>query len=111
VVQTPLVSQVHAELKRDSRKSHSFAIADQKSTNGIYRRRQRLQSTTLRHNMKITLGPPELEEAVVLRYLDPPPWYVRGMQYTGLAIAGLSSLLVLAIGLEWQKFAVKPLPV
>jgi membrane peptidoglycan carboxypeptidase len=108
VIQTPLVSQIHAELTRTK---NTFAIADQDSTNGIYRRRQRLKSTTLRHKMKITLGPPELEAAVVLRYLSPRPWYLQAIQYAGFATAGLTGLLVLAIALEWQNFSVKPLPI
>ncbi len=112
VIQTPLVSQVHAQLLRDSTQKHPrFIIKDQNSTNGIYRRRLRLQSAPLRHNTVISLGPPELQAAVTLKYIDPPPWYVRGAQYTGMGVAGLVSLLILAIAIEWQKFDVKPLPV
>lgn len=109
VIQTPLVSQVHAEITRKN--SQGFVISDQDSTNGMYRRRQRLKSIALKHNMVITLGPPDLEAAVTLRYIDPPPWYVRALQFTGLGALGLSTLLILAIAVEWQKFSVKPLPI
>lgn len=110
VIQTPVVSQIHAEIIRKAPKN-IFEISDQDSTNGIYRRRQRLKSITLKHNMVITLGPPELEAAVTLRYIDPPPWYIRALQFTGLGILGVSCLLGLAIAIEWQKFKVKPLPI
>ncbi len=108
VIQTPLVSQVHAEIIRQKNK---FVISDQDSTNGIYRRRQRLKSIVLKHNMVISLGPPELEAAVTVRFIDPPPWYVKALRFTGLGILGLSTLLILAIAVEWQKFSVKPLPI
>ncbi len=108
VIQTPLVSQVHAEINRTP---HTFVISDLDSTNGIYRRRQRLKSIALKHNMTITLGPPELEAAVTLRYIDPPPWYLQALKYTGLGILGLTTLLIIAIAIEWQKFSVKPLPI
>ncbi|MFO0210822.1 MAG: FHA domain-containing protein, partial [Pseudanabaena sp.] len=71
VVQTPLVSQVHAQLVRDrTKKKAQFILQDQDSTNGIYRAKQRLNSVPLRHKMKITLGPPELAEAATIRYID-----------------------------------------
>jgi membrane peptidoglycan carboxypeptidase len=113
VVQTPLVSQVHAQLVRDSKQKKSqFVIQDQDSTNGIYRRRQRLKSSPLRHNMVISLGPPELEAAVTLRFVNPPPWYIRALQYTGIGIASAVTILVAAIAVEVSKVPdVRPLPV
>jgi membrane peptidoglycan carboxypeptidase len=113
VVSTPLVSQVHAEIVRDSSKVKGrFVIRDRDSTNGIYRGRQRLKSSPLRHKMEISLGPPELKDAATLRYLDPPPWYIRSLQYTGIGIASLVGLLVVAIAVEFQRVPdVRPLPV
>lgn len=113
VIQTPLVSQVHAQIVRDSAKKNArFIIKDQDSTNGIFRQRQRLQSSPLRHNMVITLGPPELKEAVTLRYIDPPPWYVRTVQYTGIGVASLVALAIGAVAIEYQRVPdVRPLPV
>jgi membrane peptidoglycan carboxypeptidase len=61
--------------------------------------------------MNISLGPPELVAAVKLKYISPPPWYIRGMRYTAIAAIALTSVLVIAIALEWQRFSVKPLPV
>ncbi len=112
VVQTPLVSQVHAQILRDrTRAGAPFVIKDENSTNGIYRHKQRLRSAPLRHNVTIALGPPELEQAATLRYLDPPPWYVRAVRYAALGAGSLAALLGLAIAIEWQKFEVKPLPI
>ena len=113
VIQTPLVSQVHAQLVRDrSQKKSQFILQDQNSTNGIYRQKQRLKSVPLRHNMKITLGPPELVDAATIRYLDPPPWYIRTLQYSGIGIGAISGLVILAIASELSKVPdLKPLPV
>ena len=113
VIQTPLVSQVHAQLVRDrSQKKSQFILQDQNSTNGIYRQKQRLKSVPLRHNMKITLGPPELVDAATIRYLDPPPWYIRTLQYSGIGIGAIAGLVILAIASELSKVPdLKPLPV
>ncbi|MCS6959949.1 MAG: transglycosylase domain-containing protein [Pseudanabaenaceae cyanobacterium SKYGB_i_bin29] len=114
VLVTPLISQVHAELVRDRRQSDRFYIRDQDSTNGIYRQkglgRQRIKSAPLRHNTRISLGPPELKEAITLRFIDPPPWYVQLLGWLGKGVLVLFLGLVLAIAWEWQKFSVKPLP-
>ncbi len=113
VVQTPLVSQVHAQLVRDrTKKKAQFILQDQDSTNGIYRQKQRLKSVPLKHKMKITLGPPELAEAASIRYIDPPPWYIRTVQYTGIGIGVIAGMMVLAIGYELGRVPdLKPLPV
>jgi membrane peptidoglycan carboxypeptidase len=113
VVQTPLVSQVHAQLVRDrTKKKAQFILQDQDSTNGIYRDKQRLKSVPLRHKMKITLGPPELAEAATIRYLDPPPWYIRTLIYTGYGIGTIAGMMILAIGYELSRVPdLKPLPV
>ncbi|MBD2186705.1 transglycosylase domain-containing protein [Pseudanabaena mucicola] len=113
VVQTPLVSQIHAQLVRDrTQKKAQFILQDQDSTNGIYRDKQRLKSVPMRHKMKITLGPPELAEAASIRYIDPPPWYVRYVQYAGIGVGSIVGLFVLAIGYELSRVpSLKPLPV
>ncbi len=113
VVVTPLISQIHAELVRDQRSSRFF-IRDQDSTNGIYCQRglsrQRIRSAPLRHNARISLGPPELKESITLRFIDPPPWYVGLLYGVGKLIGLLFLVLLLGIGWEWQRFSVKPLP-
>ncbi|MGB3613362.1 MAG: transglycosylase domain-containing protein [Elainellaceae cyanobacterium] len=111
VVQAPIVSQVHGSLARDSKKPGSnFTIQDEKSTNGVYIGKRRIKTLTLRHGDQLTLGPPDLADAVLLKYQNPPPWYIRSVQYGLYGFTGVTALAVLWIGLEWQRFAVRPLP-
>lgn len=75
VIRNPVVSQIHLSLSRDSSQRKSvFVIKDEKSTNGIYRGKRRIESLELRHGDVLTLGPPELAASVRLQYLDPPPF-------------------------------------
>jgi membrane peptidoglycan carboxypeptidase len=114
VIETPLISQIHAELVRDSSRKSSaqFSIKDQDSTNGIYKQKKRISSAPLKHNTTISLGPPDLAAAVTLRYLDPPPWYIRTVKYTGIGAIATFGLLVLAILFEIQRVPnLRPLPV
>ncbi|HEY9846741.1 MAG TPA: transglycosylase domain-containing protein, partial [Candidatus Caenarcaniphilales bacterium] len=78
--------------------------------NGTYRGKQRVKGRTLHHKDVFTLGPPELEAAVRLQYVDPPPWYVQAARYTLYGTSGLAALILLWIGIEWQRFSVRPLP-
>jgi membrane peptidoglycan carboxypeptidase len=111
VVRNPVVSQVHLSLSRDSSKSHAaFTLKDQKSTNGIYVGRRRVEQVTLFHGDRFTLGPPELAAAVQIEFHNPPPWYVNAARYGLYGVTGLSALAALWIGIEWQKFNVRPLP-
>jgi membrane peptidoglycan carboxypeptidase len=119
VVRNPVVSQVHLSLNRNSYEKNflglplpaPFIIRDEKSTNGIYRGKRRVKATQLRHGDVLTLGPPELAAAVRLRYVDPPPRYVQAFRYSLYGVSGLMALVLLAIGFEWTKFSVQPLPV
>jgi len=86
-------------------------IKDEDSTNGIYRGKRRLSSLELRHGDILTLGPPELAASVRLQYHNPPPWYVKAATWTAYSVGGISTLLVLAVGVEWTKFSVRPLPI
>ncbi|MEL6162518.1 MAG: transglycosylase domain-containing protein [Cyanobacteria bacterium J06641_2] len=111
VVRNPVVSQIHLSLSRDSsQRKPVFVIKDEKSTNGIYRGKRRIDSLELRHGDVLTLGPPELAASVRLQYLDPPPFYVKAATWAGLGVAGVSALLMMVIGIEWLKFSVRPLP-
>ena len=58
----------------------------------------------------ITLGPPELAASVRLEYIDPPAWYVKAATWTAYGVGGITALVALAIGVEWMKFSVRPLP-
>lgn len=109
VVRNPIVSQVHASIQRDT-KHRNFVIRDEQSTNGIFRRQRRVDSHLLRHKDVLTLGPAALEAAVSVQYIDPPPWYVRGIRYLLYGSAGVVGLTLVLVAAEWQKFTVKPLP-
>jgi 1A family penicillin-binding protein len=111
VVRNPVVSQVHLSLERYGRSQRAFVIKDENSTNGIYRGKRRLPSLVLRHGDVLTIGPPELAAAVRLQYVDPPPWYIKGIRYALYGAGGLTALVVLLIGIEWIKVPVRPLPV
>ncbi|MBD0266872.1 MAG: transglycosylase domain-containing protein [Cyanobacteria bacterium Co-bin8] len=112
VVRSPIVSQVHVTLTRDRNlPGEPFVLKDRDSTNGVYRGKKKLKKTILNHGDLITLGPPELTDAVTLRYIDPPPWYVQTARYGLYGFTGLS----LAVGtwivaLEWPKIPIRPLP-
>ncbi|NJN30853.1 MAG: FHA domain-containing protein [Synechococcales cyanobacterium RM1_1_8] len=108
-VPSPIVSQVHVSLNRSRRKGTGFTIKDEGSTNGFYWKKKRYDRLELRHNDVISLGPPELTNAVTLRYFDPPPWYQRLFQ--GVVYGGLGMVLLGAgaIALEWRNVSVKQL--
>lgn len=111
VVRNPVVSQVHLSLTRDQRQRNApFVLRDENSTNGIYRGKRRLNKLPLRHGDVLTLGPPELAAAVRLQYHNPPPLYVKTARYGLYGFTGLTLLTALWIGVEWQRFSVRPLP-
>ncbi|MBW4550361.1 MAG: transglycosylase domain-containing protein [Aphanocapsa sp. GSE-SYN-MK-11-07L] len=110
VVRNPIVSQIHASLERDSSQRTPFVIKDENSTNGIFRGRKRLTRAVLHHKDVLTFGPPELEAAVRVQYIDPPPLPVRILRYAAYGVSGVVGIALVAIAIEWQKFAVVPLP-
>jgi membrane peptidoglycan carboxypeptidase len=111
VVRNQVVSQIHLSLSRDSTQNTSvFTIKDELSTNGIYLGKRRINALELRHGDVITLGPPELAASVRLEYIDPPAWYVKAATWTAYGVGGITALVALAIGVEWMKFSVRPLP-
>lgn len=112
VIRNPVVSQTHVSISRDSSKANApFIIRDENSTNGIYLGKRRINQLPLRHGDLLTLGPPELAAAVQIRYIDPPPWYIKAFRYSLYGAGGLTALVVGLVLLEWQKFRVRPLPV
>lgn len=112
VVRNPVVSQTHASLSRDSnRRNTPFYFKDENSTNGIYRGKRRITSTPIRHRQTFTLGPPELADCVQVQYIDPPPWYVRAARWTFYTSSGVAGLAAVFLGVEWQKFQVRPFPI
>jgi membrane peptidoglycan carboxypeptidase len=110
VIRNPIVSQVHASVQRDPKRRNLFVMRDEQSTNGVFRKKRRVESHLLRHKDLLTLGPGALEAAVSVQYIDPPPWYVRGIRYLLYGTAGVVGLTLVFVVVEWQKFTVKPLP-
>ncbi len=112
VVRSPIVSQTHLSLTRDrNRPGNPFVMKDQGSTNGIYRKKQRLSKFPLRHGDILTLGPEELADAVTVRYVDPPPWYMLALRYGILGTSGLTGLLVFwIVALQWPRISLNPFP-
>ncbi|MBE9249153.1 transglycosylase domain-containing protein [Dolichospermum sp. LEGE 00240] len=111
VVRNPLISTVHLSLSRDSTQNTPvFTIKDENSTNGIYLGKRRINTLELRHGDVINLGPQDLADAVSIQYIDPPTWYVKAVTWTAYGVGGVTALIALAIGAEWLKFSVRPLP-
>jgi membrane peptidoglycan carboxypeptidase len=111
VVRNPVVSQVHLCLIRQTpKRSRTFVLRDEDSTNGVYHGRRRVKKFPLRHGDIITLGPPELANGVRLQYIDPPPFYQKVAQYSFMGFCGISAIAAAFTLLEWQKFSVRPLP-
>ncbi len=110
VVRNPIVSQKHAVIKRDAKHRRVFWIKDDHSTNGIFKKQQRLKTHEFRHKDILTLGPPDLEAAVRMRFMDPPPWPIQLFRYTLLGLSGFVGLTALVIVAEWSKVAIRPLP-
>lgn len=112
VIDSTIVSQIHASLTRDlNRPGRPFVIKDKNSTNGLYRGKKRLNYWVLNHGDGVTLGPGELAEGVTLRYIDPPPWYVQAAHYGLYGFSGMTALIGLwIVGLEWPRIPLRPLP-
>ncbi|UIE38944.1 PBP1A family penicillin-binding protein [Leptodesmis sichuanensis] len=118
VIRNPVVSQVHLSLNREKQPPgflgyfwrSPFVMQDENSTNGIFRGKRRVRKMVLRHGDVYTLGPPELADAVRVKYNDPPPPYVKAFRYGVYGIGGLSALVAAITLMEWQKVQVTPLP-
>ncbi|MDG2989658.1 transglycosylase domain-containing protein [Candidatus Synechococcus calcipolaris G9] len=108
-IDSPIVSGTHASLERLTL-TGVFVIRDQNSTNGVFQGRRRVFYQDLHHGDVVSLGPPDLEDAVYLKFVNPPPLWVTILRYGLYGGLGILALVVAAIALEWQKFSVVPLP-
>ena len=104
------VSTTHCVIERDKKNPQQFIVKDLKSTNGVYSGKNRYQSISLYHNDVITLAPPELADAVEIRFSNSPTKWVKVTRY-GL-IGAMTSLMAIfgLIGIEWLKYPVYPIP-
>lgn len=110
LIRNPVVSQVHLSLSRDSARRSPFVLRDEDSTNGIYRGKRKIKSISLRDGDIFTLGPPELADAVTIKYVNPPAWYVKAIRYGFYGVTGLTAIAATFVGIEWTKFDVRPIP-
>ncbi|MDY6803947.1 MAG: transglycosylase domain-containing protein [Cyanobacteriota bacterium] len=111
VVRNSLVSKIHLSLSRKGDNPEApFYLKDENSANGVYLGKRKIKILPLRHGDVFSLGPPELADAPTVKYIDPPPWYVRLFRYAIFAVGGLTALVTLIILFEWTRFQVKPLP-
>lgn len=110
VVRNPIVSQLHATLKRDPKHRRVFTIRDEQSTNGIFRNRRRVKTYELFHKDVLTLGPPDLEAAVRVQFIDPPPLPIKLLRYALYGISGLFGAATIGTAIAWQNIPVNPLP-
>ena len=111
-INSPIVSQIHASLTRDpNRPGRPFVLKDKNSTNGLYRGKKRLNYWVLQHGDVLTLGPADLEDAVTVRYLNPPPWYLQTVRYGLYGFSGIMALVGLwIVGVEWPRIPMRPFP-
>ncbi|MEM1367209.1 MAG: transglycosylase domain-containing protein [Cyanobacteria bacterium P01_H01_bin.15] len=110
LVRSDIVSQVHCVIERDPENRCSFRIRDKDSTNGIYAGDRRYNIIDLRHGDRLTLGPPQLKDAVQVHYRNPAPVWMLLLRWL-LSATGLVGLLfIAALILQWQKVPVRPLP-
>ncbi len=110
-ISNPIVSQQHCSLYRDqAHNPRHFILQDERSTNGVYLGRRKIKTLALRHGDRLTLGPPELKDAVKITYHQPPRPWIRGIRYGLYGLGGLFTLAAVWIGLEWSKIPVYPLP-
>ncbi|MBD2393322.1 PBP1A family penicillin-binding protein [Cyanobacterium aponinum FACHB-4101] len=110
VIRSPIISQTHCVIERDENNPLQFIIKDLNSTNGVYCGGKRYQSLNLFHNDLITLGPPELAEAIEIRYDKSPANWVLFARY-GLLSTSVGLLLILGfMVLQWSQYQVHPIP-
>jgi penicillin-binding protein 1A len=110
VIRNPIVSQLHATIRRDPKQRRMFLIRDEQSTNGIFSNKRRVKQHEFQHKDVLTLGPPDLETAVRVQFMDPPTPVVLGIRYALWGISGVVGLALLSVGLESSKIPVVPLP-
>jgi membrane peptidoglycan carboxypeptidase len=109
LVNNDLVSSLHLSLTRPSHQDGTFQIQDERSTNGVYWGKRKIQGLILHHNDRVALGPPELADVVEVRYLDPPPLFFQAFRYGVYGATGILLLVIAIVGWQWQQFTVRPL--
>ena len=109
IISNPIISQVHCAVERD-RKTKRFSVKDLQSTNGVYCGNKRYQSIILRHQDKVTLGPPELEDVIELSFEKPPSKLMLGLRNGLFIVAGVFLIISALILITLAPYQVYPLP-
>jgi penicillin-binding protein 1A len=118
VIRNPLVSQIHLSITRDRSDRWllgllprtRFKIRDENSTNGLFRGKRRIRSTTVYHNDLLTLGPPELADAIRIQFKEEPSLLIRVARVVLFGLSGITLASLLAIAASWTQFSINPLP-
>ena len=105
-----IVSSTHCVIEKDKDNPQQFIITDLKSTNGIYLGKKRYQSITLNHDDVITLAPPELEDAVEIKFDNRPAWWLFAIRYLAMIIIVIMLLITGLIVQQWSQYQIKPIP-
>ncbi len=105
-IQSSIVSQMHGSITCDRYQQSRFVIRDENSTNGIFQGKRRVRKATLYHNDILTLGPPDLADAVRIQYHNPPPPHVRILRAGLYGITGMFAIVALYLGIEWLSTSV-----
>lgn len=109
ILPNPIISQIHCAVEKDQ-KTNRFKVKDLQSTNGIYFGKKRYQSLTLRHNDRVTLGPPELEDVIELYFDKPPSKFALILRYFLFGSAGFLFLICAIVAVAWSRYTVYPMP-
>ncbi|MEB3192226.1 MAG: transglycosylase domain-containing protein [Snowella sp.] len=110
VLDEEIISKIHCSFQRNKTNRYQFQVTDENSTNGTFINREKINSIQLKHNDRITLGPPEVSDAPTLRFFYDDPIWLKTIYYALYTIAGISTILIGAIASESSKVVVKPLP-
>jgi penicillin-binding protein 1A len=118
VIRNALVSQTHASVTRDRGDRWflglfprtRFQLRDEGSTNGIYKGKKRLRSTTLYHNQVYTLGPPDLADAIRIQFKEEPSLWLKMLRFSLYGLSGGTAIVAAAILIGWQGFSISPMP-
>ena len=109
-IESNIVGRLHCSLIKHPRNPRLYIMKDEKSRNGIFVGKKRKKSLILYHGDMVTLGPPELADAVEITFINPPPWWILALRYILYSIGGITAFLLILLGIAWSKVSVKELP-
>lgn len=105
-----IIGRNHCSLVRHPRRPRNFYIRDENSKNGIYFGKRRFSKLTLRHGDVISLGPPDLADAIALYYHNPQPLWIRMVRWGLWGSGALLAMATVGLGWQWKNYPVNPIP-